>query len=191
MNEELKNILDEGETVLHQSVPESFETLDRTNKGHFTIKTVLAVGICGAMIIAYIIGTAATASFKPVLVIVLAFIAVMVCLSTFLDARKIRRQRFFITDRRLIWYNDSMRSIPYPSITQYKIARDEDGHTSLLIGENAVKSKSRKWRFMATSPVFMNQETGICEQAVFYAISDPEKFMTVFEDQIKRTRGSR
>ena len=74
----------------------------------------------------------------------------------------------------------------YESIKEYLFSRDEDDHTSLLIGVDAVKKKSSRWRALGASSVFMNETTGICEQAVFYAIPKAERFKKIFEEQLHK-----
>ena len=186
MDEELKNTLQEGEKVLWEGKPENFITLDNTNKKPFIIKVVITAVVCIALIVAYCAATIPLDNFKPALPIVIAAFGILIASGTFLDARKLRRQRYYITDRRLIWISDSTRSVPYETIQEYLFSRDEDDHMTLLVGVNAVKKKSHKWRSMAAGSVFMNDDTGVCEQAVFYAIPRAEQFKKIFEEQLQK-----
>ena len=186
MDEELKSALDDGEKILWQGKPENFVTLDKTNKKAFIIKAVITAVICLGLIIAYCIATIPTDSCKPGLIVVIAFFGILIASGVFLDARRIRKQRYFITDKRLFWMSDSVRSVPYETIKEYLFSRDEDDHTTLLIGVDAVKKKSSRWRALAASSVFMNDQTGVCEQAVFYAIPNPDRFKKIFEEQLRK-----
>ena len=184
MDEELKDALEQDEKLLWEGRPESFVTLDKTNKQAFTTKAIITVLVCIALILSYYAATAANDNFKIGVAAVIAGFGMLIICSTFLDARKLRKQKYGITDRRLLWMSDVVRSVPYSSIKQYRFGTDEDGHTSLLIGAEAIKKKSTKWRTMGASSVFMN-DAGECEQAVFYAISDPDRFKKIFEEQRK------
>lgn len=186
MDEELKSALHEGENILWHGKPESFITLDKTNKPPFVIKSVITAVVCLALIIGYAVLTIPTDNFKPLLPVIIAGFGVLIASSTFLDAKKIRKQQYYITDERLIWINDNIKSIPYNTIREYLFSKDEDNHTSLLVGAEAVKKKSSKWRMMASSSVFMNENTGICEQAVFYAIPGADRFKKIFEEQLQK-----
>ena len=186
MDEELKSALKDGEEILWQGKPESFVTLDKTNKKSFVIKAVITAVICVGLIIAYGAATIPQDNFKLVLPLVVAGFGILIASSAFLDARRLRKMRYFITDERLLWISDSTRSIPYESIKEYLFSRDEDDHTSLLIGVDAVKKKSSRWRALGASSVFMNETTGICEQAVFYAIPKAERFKKIFEEQLHK-----
>ena len=186
MDEELKSALEEGEKILWEGSPEDFVTLDKTNKKPFIIKAALTALICIALIVTYSAATIPDNNFKPALAIVIAAFGVLIASSTFLDARKIRKQKYCITDKKLIWINDSTKKIPYESIKEYLFSTDEDDHTTLLIGVDAVKRKSSKWRSLAASSVYMNEETGVCEQAVFYAIPKADSFKKIFEDQLQK-----
>ena len=186
MDEELKSALEEGETVLWQGSPEDFVTLDKTNKKPYIIRVVIPALVCIALIVTYGAATIPDNNFKPALAAVIAAFGVLIASSTFLDARKIRKQKYCITDKKLIWINDSTKKIPFETIKEYLFSTDEDDHTTLLIGADAVKRKSSKWRSLAASSVYMNEETGTCDQAVFYAIPKAERFKIIFEDQLQK-----
>ncbi|MBQ8093270.1 MAG: hypothetical protein IJ242_06820 [Clostridia bacterium] len=96
-----------------------------------------------------------------------------------------RKQHFYITNKRILWgYDEMLKEIPFKSITTYKFVTDADHHTCLLIGPDTVKMKPRKWRTIASAPAYMNAETGICDRCIFYAISEPDMFRKVFEQQV-------
>ena len=186
MEEELKSALNDGEKILWQGKPENFVTLDKTNKKPFIIKAVITAVICVGLIIAYCLATIPLENFKPVLPLVIAAFGILIASGPFLDARRLKKTRYFITDQRLLWISDSVKSVPYGSIKEYLFSRDEDDHTSLLIGVDAVKKKSARWRTLASSSVYMNETTGVCEQAVFYALPNAERFKRIFEEQLHK-----
>ncbi len=185
MDDSLKEALKAEEKVLWQGSPEPFVTLDKTNKMPFIVKAVITVAVCLGMIIPYCVYGAEAGNMKIGLPLVIAGIGILVIISNFLDARKLRKEQILLTDSRILWKSDSVREVPYSSIKEYLFSMDEDGHTTLLIGVDAVKKKSRKWRTMASSTVFMNTDTGVCEQAVIYAIPQPDEFKKIFEAQLR------
>ena len=182
MDEELKAALEEGEKILFKGKPEAFETLDKTHKQPFLIRTVLTVLICIALIVSYAVNTIPANNFKIVLPIILAAIAILVITSDFRDAKRIRNFQYVITNKRLLRKGDEITRLPYSAITQYLFKMDDDGHTTLLIGPGGIKIKSRKWRSLGGSPFSISSENGKCEQAVFYAIPQPDEFRKIFVD---------
>lgn len=186
MDNDLRSALEKDEKILWEGSPEPFVTLDKTNKIAFIRKTVITVLVCLALILTYSLGTIPLENFKIGVVLIIMFFGALIISSVFMDARKIRKQRFAITNQRLIRQGDELRSISLSKIKKYLFSMDEDGHTSLLIGDDAVKKKSSKWRTMGASTIFINDETGECEQAVFYAIAKPDSFKKVFEEQMKK-----
>ena len=186
MDEELRSALNDGEKILWQGKPEKFVTLDKTNKKAFATKAVITAVICIGLIIAYGVATIPQGMFKPVLPLVVAAFGLLIAVSVFLDARRVRKMQYFITDQRLLWMTDSITGVPYEAIKEYLFSRDDDDHTSLLIGAEAVKKKSSRWRTLAASPVSINDTTGICEQAVFYALPHAERAKKIFEEQLHK-----
>ena len=91
MDEELKSALKDGEKILWQGKPESFVTLDKTNKKSFVIKAVITAVICVGLIIAYGAATIPQDNFKPVLPLVVAGFGILIASSAFLDARRLRK----------------------------------------------------------------------------------------------------
>ena len=180
MDEELKNELKDGEKILYIGNAEPFQTLDRTNRNPFVVRTVLTVLISIALMISYTIEAMKINNFKILVPVIIAAIAYLVIASAFRDAKNIRKQKYVITDKRLIRKGDGTSGIPFSAIGQYLFKMDEDGHTSLLIGEDGIKTSSRNWRKWGASTLSVS-EKGKCDQAVFYAIEQPDEFRKVFE----------
>ena len=187
MDENLKSTLEKDEKILFKGKPESFETLDKANKQPFIITTVLTVLVCLALILTYTINTLAIENFKILVPFVIAAIGALIISSTFRDSRKIRKLEYVITNKRLMRLGDEISSMPFPAIKQYIFKLDEEGRTSLLIGEDAITKKTSKWRSAAVSSFAKDLNTGECEQAVFYAI--PDRFRKIFTEQISIQEG--
>ncbi|MBQ6365942.1 MAG: hypothetical protein IJI61_05945 [Oscillospiraceae bacterium] len=184
MGDSITEILHTDEQVLWQGTPEAFSLLDKTNKKSILIRVIVTAAVCIAAVIAYYSSMRSTSEFKIGIPIGILLLGVLVMATPLMDARRIRRQTFVITSERLLWKSESIREIPFSAIKEYLFSMDEDGHTTLLVGRDAVRKKSRKWRTMGAGTVFTDDE-GICEQAVFYAIPEPEKFKKIFEEQMQ------
>ena len=184
MDDTLKSALEKGEKILFKGKSESFETLDKTNKQPFMITTVLTVLICLALILTYTVNTLAIENFKILVPVVIAAVGALIISSVFRDSRKIRKLEYVITNKRLMRLGEDIVSIPFPAIKQYIFKMDEEGHTSLLIGEDAITKKSSKWRSAGVSSFSKDPNTGECEHAVFYAV--PDQFRKVFEAHMQK-----
>ena len=189
MEEALKSALDTDEIILFKGQAESFETLDKTNKNPFVIRTVLTVLICISLIVAYAVSTIPIENFKILVPLVVAAVAALIITSVFRDSRKIRKQQYVITSKRLIRQNsDEVSGLPYSAIEQYLFKMDEDGHTSLLIGKDGTKTKSSNWRKWGASSLSVSTESGKCDQAVFYAVPKPDQFRKIFVGQMEKCK---
>lgn len=186
MDEELKRHLEEGESVLWNGAPEKFETLDKTYKPAFIRKACICAAVAVVLSAAYLFAVKGTGNFKIGVEAIIVAACLLAALSGFTDAKKIRAQEYCITDSKLLWKSENIHSIPFSSIKDYSFVQDDDGHTSLLIGEETVKAKKSKWRVLAASPAIIDENTGICERAVFYAIPDAAKFKKIFESALKK-----
>ena len=188
MEEDLKAALDADEIILFKGQAEPFETLDKTHKKPFIISTVMTVLICISLIVAYTITTVQINNFKVLVPFVIGAVGVLIISSVFRDARKIRKQQYVITNKRLIRQSDEVLGLPYSAIDQYLFKTDEDGHTSLLIGADGIKTKSKNWRKWGAGSLHVETDSGKCDQAVFYAISDLNQFRKTFVEQVKKSR---
>lgn len=186
MDEELKKQLEEGESVLWNGAPEKFETMDKTYKPVIVRKGIICAAIAVVITAAYLLAVKGTGNFKLGVEAIVLAACVLAAVSGFSDARKIRKQEYCITDKRLLWKSENVHSIPFSAIKDYRFEKDDDGHTTLLIGEETIKAKKSKWRVSAASPLIINEDSGICERAVFYAIPNAAQFKKIFEQELKK-----
>ena len=183
MEELLKESLREEEKLLWSGRPEAFETLDKTHKIPFIRKGIITAIVTIAICAGYVIlAGAQDAPLKPGVLAVVAACGVFLIVRGLLDASKIRkRMQYAITDKRLIILTDSDKSVEYSAISAAKLDRDEDGHVSLLCGEDAIKAKPWKRRVMALAGTVTNDTTGMCESFAFYAIPDADKVKEILK----------
>lgn len=186
MDEELKHHLEEGEAVLWNGAPEKFETMDKTYKPAIIRKAVICTAVAAVLTAAYLLAVKGTGNFKIGVEAIVVAACVLAAVSGFNDARKIRKQEYCITNSRLLWKSENIHAIPFTAIKDYSFGKDDDGHTTLLIGEETMKAKKTKWRVLAASPAIINEESGICERAVLYAIPDAAQFKKTLEQKLRK-----
>lgn len=185
MLEIIKEELREGEKILWSGSPESFETLDLTNKSHIIKRAVLicsVVLLLCALYITYVLSKGI--ALKPALVIVSILCAGIASVSYLSDAKKIRRAVYAVTDQRLIIAIDRVKSVDYINLNDVKLKKDADGHVSLLCGEQTVGAKPHQWRSLTVTDPYIDPETGICERFSFYAIPDAEKLKNILSNYL-------
>ena len=177
MEDILKSKLKDDETLLWCAVPEAFETLDKTHKGHFVRKAVLVAAAAVALIALYII--AAGRNHAPVQWAVVAILLAAGAYGVFgdiLDANKLRNKTIYaLTDQRMIAVMGmSTEAVDYERMTKgdYEFVTDEDGHTSLLCGERAREAKPHGRRSVTVCGAQNNAETGECHGFGMYGITE-------------------
>lgn len=183
MEELLKESLREDEKLLWSGRPEAFETLDKTHKSPFIRSGIITAVVTIALCMAYVIlAKAKEAPLKPAVLVIVAACGIFIIVRGLLDASKIRkRTSYVITDKRLLILTDSAKSVEYSAISASKLDRDEDGHTSLLCGEDAIKARPWKRRAAALSGAITNENTGMCERFVMYALPDADKIKEILK----------
>lgn len=183
MEELLKESLREDEKLLWSGRPEAFETLDKTHKSPFIRRGIITAVVTVALCVAYVILVRAKeAPVKPAVLVIVAACGIFIILRGLLDASKIRKRACYaITDKRLIILTDSAKSVEYSAINVAKLDRDEDGHTSLLCGRDAIKMKPWKRRVAVLSGAITDADTGQCDRFVMYALPDADKVKEILK----------
>lgn len=183
MEELLKESLREDEKLLWSGRPEAFETLDKTHKSPFIRSGIIAAVVTIALCVAYVIlAKAKDVPLKPAVLVIVAACGIFIILRGLNDASKIKKRACYaITDKRLIILTDSAKSVEYSAISAAKLDRDEDGHTSLLCGEDAIKARPWKRRAAVLSGAITNENTGMCERFVMYALPDADKIKEILK----------
>lgn len=183
MEESLKSIMDDGEQLLWRSRPEPFETLDKTHKKSVIVKSIITAVVTVAIITAYIIAAVrSSADMKVGLIVIILVIGGYMIASPFLHARKLRKKaEYAITTRQLVLITDDAKGTPYDKIGVAAIRTDDDGHSSLLCGEDAIKAPAVRWRGYSMSGAHTNVDTGRCDALVFYAIPEAERVREILK----------
>lgn len=185
MNDKLKSALDECENVLFTCVPEDFKPAQGARKPLFIKKVITSLLVAAAFIGGYCALGAKTGKIMPGVIVLIAVVAAYVIASVFLEANKVRKQEFVITDKRLLCKkDDTYKAIPYSAIKEYRFDKDPDGKTCLLIGTDALKEGFAKWISLAASPFIIEEDSGICSRGALFPVPDAKKFEALFEDQL-------
>ncbi|MBE6989832.1 MAG: hypothetical protein E7426_03690 [Ruminococcaceae bacterium] len=151
MEEALKRILDEGETVQWAGRAEPFQTMDKTTRPIFVCGVVTALAIFIAVTAVYRFIIARTgAPFQWVLALALLLVLLVKPMYILLDAGKVRKMHYVATDRRLMVVSGGEgRWVDYKRIDRAAFKGDDDGHISLLCGDRALRAKAGKRREIA------------------------------------------
>ena len=187
MEELLKDSLEKDENLLWSGRPETFETLDTTNKRNFIIKTVVSVVVAAVLMALYIVyALKSGVGIKAFVVVLLVVCAVFGPLNTFTDASKLRKKVLYaVTDKRLLVVRDSIKDVDYVCIIESSFKKDADGHTTLLCGGRAIKAKPTKWRAMTLiGKNSAEDDTGVCDSFAFYALPDDNTLMETIREHL-------
>ena len=184
--EKLLEFLKEGEEILWEGKAEPIRILDDTNASSFWKKLIISAAVTVLAIALYwyfsVRNGVEVSSF------IIGFFAVCGLISPvrfWTDARRVRKQKYIATDRRLIVQSDTMLDVPYSFIHEAVFKRDADGHGTLLCGKDAVKKDPAKWR-VASILCNINEidSKDPCRNFVFYAVEDPEKLLEVLKEKL-------
>ena len=177
MEDMLSSVLETGEEVLWRGKPETFETLDKTNKPAIVKSEIIKLVISAALIIAYIVAVGSNgAGIKPGIIIIILAVMAYALASPFLHTNTLRRKvEYVITNQRLITIKDEAKGVEFDKIKTAEIKTDADGHTTLLCGPASVKTESDKWRTNATLGLRLDNDTLDCDGLTWYAIPNAKE----------------
>lgn len=172
MEAQLREHLMEDEQLLWSGCPESFDTLDKTNKTSIIVGLVIKVLITlGILFLFWSSAQQKGGSIKPgVILFVLAF-AILAVINPFLVARRLRRDTIYgLTNKRIIRSGRNDEAVPYERIKKALLRTDNDGHTTLLCGSRAYNLKPRQWRGEADASFINNHDEPEAERVILYAL---------------------
>jgi len=179
MNERLKNYMNHEEEILWCGHAEPFTLMDSTNKKPCIRRWITSALVVAAVIALYIfMAFRCEADIKVGVILVLLAFGIYFVVSPLLDAKKLKNSiDYVLTNEKLMIVSPSdVRSVKLDSIPIAALSTDEDGHTSLLCGEDAVKAPASKRRSATLVGAMLNQESMICESFVMYALDDVAGF---------------
>lgn len=176
MEQKLNENLIDGEKLLWSGKPE-FKTLGETHKKAFAAKVVVIVAALVAFFAYYFSGVkAGTIPFKVMAVVIMLVIAAVPLMLEWLDAQKMKKTVYAVTDKRLITLVDTaVNAVSYDQVKEFKFAEDADGQVSLVCGCDMMKKNPRSYRASAVYGLRMKADNSECERFVMYAIPEADK----------------
>lgn len=171
MEKTIHNHLKKNEQLLWQGKPESFKMLDNTNKssiiGNALIKAVVILGLIALCIYIDI----EEAFIKPWAILFLIVFGIYIQTEPFRIAHHLRdKTQYILTDQRILRMGAKKDSVSYEDIQTASLKTDEDGHYSLLCGEDSLTMKSNQWRNYADSNVITEMDSDTCACMILYAL---------------------
>lgn len=176
MEQKLYELIGEDEQLLWFGKPE-FKLLGETHKTFFAVKTlVVAFGLV-AFLMYYFLGvTNGTIQFKAAVPVILVVIAAVPVAIEWLDAKKMQKTVYGITDCRMISMVDgAVHAVEYDKVKEFKFAEDADGQVSLVCGKDVIKKGPRTYRTSAVYGLTMSADNTTCERFVLYAIPEADQ----------------
>lgn len=186
MIEKLNEQLQEGEQLLWSGKP-AFKALGKTLKGYYLAKTVVVLAALIGFFAYYAkIIAAGQTGFKVSVLVVMGALGGVALAMEWLDVGKMKKTVYGITDRRLIAVvENSVHSVAYDKIKEYKFDTDKDGQVSLLIGKSAMSARAKNHRTNAIFGTRMTDDGSACDRFVFYAIPEADKVEKLMKKYVK------
>lgn len=182
MEEQLREHLVEGEQLLWVGRPESFDTLDRTNKASIIVGLVIKALVTLGILLLFILPGRENGGVKPgVIAFILAF-AAFAFANPFLIARRLRQKTIYgLTDKRIMRSGANDQAVPYERIRSAMLRSDADGHTSLLCGPRSINLKPRQWRGEADAAFINNAGEPEADRVILYAVLMDDELKSLLE----------
>ena len=176
MEQKLYDNLMDGEKLLWSGKPE-FKILGETHKNFYAAKLVVIVFALIAFFMYYLIGVKeGSIPFKASVFVIMGVIAAVPLMLEWLDAQKMKKTIYAITDKRLITLVDTaVNDVPFEQVKAHKFAEDADGQISLVCGCDMMKASPRSYRASAVFGLRMKADNSECERFVMYAIPEADK----------------
>ncbi len=183
MDELIKGSLTQGEEILWSGKPADFQPMDKTHKSYYIRRSIIVAVVSAALLAAYFYSASATgAGIKWGVVAVLLAVAVYSLVAPIFDIKRLRSCSYVLTNENLFLVTPSdVRSVKLSSIPTARLAKDEDGLSSLLCGPLADKLPAFKRRVATLSGALVDQDSSMCDRFVLYGIGDTESLKKAAE----------
>ena len=186
MEQKLKEVLVEGEQLLWSGKPE-FKVLGETHKQTFVVKTVVILYALIGFFCYYFKGVMdGSIEFKGMVAVIMLVLAAVPLSLEWLDAQKMKKTVYGVTDSRLIAVVDTaVNVITYDKIKDYKFAADADGQVSLVCGCDMMKASPRSYRASCVYGLRMKEDGSECERFVMYGLPEADTVAELVNCRIK------
>lgn len=168
------------EKVLWRERPEEFVTLDQTYKPEFVIRAIVCSIIAVGLTTAYLLYTKGQ-NISILVLIVLWVICGYSVLKDFLDASKLRKAEYIVTENYVIFSGKDSFAAEKKRIGAYQFKTDAAGHTALLAG-SAIEEKPTKWRMVAVSEPVLEDDAEIYNRLALYGVKDVAGLKAALEE---------
>jgi len=184
MEEQLREHLLEGEQLLWVGAPESFETLDKTNKTGIIVGIILKAVVTLFLIYSFSFAQGSGSVNLGIIAVILVF-ATLALINPFLIARRLRNRTVYgLTDRRVLRAGTFDEAVPYDRIQSAVLRTDADGHTSLLCGPRAVNLKPRQWRAEADAAFINSGDDPEAARVILFALPMDDALRALLEKHV-------
>lgn len=186
MEQKLYDNLMDGEKLLWSGKPEC-KIFGKTHKNFFLAKAALIAVILIGFFAYYFAGVSAgTIPFKMAAIAIVLVIAAVPLTLEWLDAQKMKKTIYAVTDKRLITLVDTaVNAVTFEQVKAHKFAEDADGQVSLVCGCDMMKASPRTYRASAVFGLRMKADNSECERFVMYAIPEADKVKKLIAKLVK------
>lgn len=182
MEQKLRSLLAEDETLLWSGRPEAFETLDKTNKQSILTGLVIKIAVVAVLLFLYIRAAGDGAGIKPGVLAVIVLIGAYAAANPFLTARRLRKNTFYaLTDKRVLRAGANDSAVPYERMKNAVLRTDADGHTTLLCGPRTKNLKPHQWRSEADAAFINGPDDPEALRVVLYAVPVDKEFKALIK----------
>ena len=176
-----KDFLKDNETILWEGRPASFPIISKATSRELLIKWLLIPGCAAALIIA---NTSNSDHLNVMFAVELIIISVILALTPFLKKPKVMKQRYMLTDKRLLMIDNVYAYyIDRDKLTGYRVIRDQTQFPIFVFGESIYRDIKHHllWRACADiNTADLNGLEASCSAFVFYNVEqgdDLEKLL--------------
>ena len=181
MEEQLRGNLLEDEQLLWVGAPQSFETLDKTNKTSIIVGIIIKVLVTLFLIYCFTFAQDSGSINLHIIAVILVF-AALALINPFLVARRLRKKTLYgLTNKRVLRAGTFNEAVPYDRIKRAVLRTDADGHTSLLCGSRAVKLKPRQWRGEADASFINSNDDTEAARVILFALPEDGGLVALLE----------
>lgn len=172
MEEELRALLAEDETLLWSGRPEPFDTMDKTNGRSIVFGLIIkAVITAGLLALCFHEAREASGNIMLSMIIFVVALAAFACIYPFRTARRLRDKTLYgLTDKRVLRAGASIAHVPYARIKRASLRTDEDGHTTLICGSETQNLRPSQWRNAADVAFINNADESEAASVILYAL---------------------
>lgn len=182
MEEKLRSLLAEDETLLWSGCPENFETLDRTNKKSIIIGLIIKAIVTAGILILYIRAALSGVGIKYGVIAFIIAVAAYAFANPFFTARRLRSKTIYgLSDKRVLRAGANDESVPYERMKSVVLRTDEDKHTTLLCGPRTINLKPHQWRGEADAAFINGPDDPEALRVILYNLPMDDKLKALLK----------